>query len=65
MPTTKKDAQILLGMINQLKKWFPMLIFKTKVMTSVTWKTCKSVDMTALAAEFEELKNYLNTAIPL
>ena len=37
----------------------------TSVLQTLTWKTVKYVDMGALEEEFDELKEYLKTEIPL
>ena len=65
LPQNKRDnAQVLLGMVHQSKKWFPMLCIQRKVITSLIWKTCKYGDTAALSAEIEDLKNYLKTVDP-
>ena len=60
-----KDAQGLLGMIHQLKQWYPRLSMNTRVMQTLTWKTVKYVYMAAMEKEFQELKEYLDNVQPL
>ena len=65
LPETKHEAQVVLGMVHQLKNQYSRLSCNTKVRQTLTWKNVKFVDTVNLRKEFEKLKEYLAHMLPL
>ena len=65
LPGNKLEAQVVLGMVHQLKSWYPMLLFNTKVMQELTWKNTRFVDSQDLQEGFNGQKEYLTHGLPL
>ena len=59
LPSSKHDAQVLLGMVMQLLAWFTQLAFNIQIMHVMTWENIKFVNSADLEREFMGLKEYL------
>ena len=65
IPNCVKEVQTLIGMICQLKSWFPQLSTNIDFLKKLTWKNVAFTWTPDSQALFERLKDHLLKYVPL